>query len=82
MTGEFVFRVTEAYRIEKGKVTYPVRNVILIGNGPEVMRKIDRVGPHLDFTLGFCGKGGQTAAVTEGAPEFRISAITVGGTEV
>jgi TldD protein len=82
MTGEFVFRVTEAYRIEGGKVTYPVRNAILIGNGPEVMQKIDRVGPNLDFTLGFCGKGGQTAAVTEGAPEFRISAITVGGTEV
>jgi TldD protein len=82
MTGEFVFRVTEAYRIEKGKVTYPVRNVILIGNGPEVMRKIDRVGPNLDFTLGFCGKSGQTAAVTEGAPELRISSITVGGTEV
>jgi TldD protein len=81
-TGEFVFRVTEAYRIEKGKVTYPVRNVILIGNGPEVMQKIDRVGPNLDFTLGFCGKSGQRAAVSEGAPEFRISAITVGGTEV
>ena len=82
MTGEFVFRVTEAYRIEKGKVTYPVRNAILIGNGPEVMKTIDRVGPNLGFTLGFCGKGGQTACVTEGAPEFRISAITVGGTEV
>jgi TldD protein len=82
MTGEFVFRVTEAYRIEGGKVTYPVRDAILIGNGPEVMEKIDRVGPNLGFTLGFCGKGGQTAAVTEGAPEFRISAITVGGTQV
>ena len=82
MTGEFVFRVTEAYRIENGAVTYPVRDAILIGNGPEVMQKIDRVGPNLGFTLGFCGKGGQTACVTEGAPEFRISAITVGGTEV
>ena len=82
MTGEFVFRVSEGYRIEKGKVTYPVRDAILIGNGPEVMQKIDRVGPNLDFTLGFCGKAGQTAAVTEGAPEFRISAITVGGTKV
>ncbi len=82
MTGEFVFRVTEAYRIENGQVTYPVRNAILIGNGPEVMQKIDRVGPNLGFTLGFCGKGGQTACVTEGAPEFRISAITVGGTQV
>jgi TldD protein len=82
MTGEFVFRVTEAYRIEGGQVTYPVRNAILIGNGPEVMQKIDRVGPNLGFTLGFCGKGGQTACVTEGAPEFRISAITVGGTQV
>jgi TldD protein len=82
MTGEFVFRVTEAYRIENGAVSYPVRNAILIGNGPEVMQKIDRVGPNLGFTLGFCGKGGQTACVTEGAPEFRISSITVGGTEV
>jgi TldD protein len=82
MTGEFVFRVTEAYRIENGKVTEPVRDVILIGNGPEVMQKIDRVGPNLGFTLGFCGKGGQTACVTEGAPEFRISGITVGGTRV
>jgi len=82
MTGEFVFRVTEAYRIENGRVTEPVRDAILIGNGPEVMQKIDRVGPNLGFTLGFCGKGGQTACVTEGAPEFRISAITVGGTQV
>jgi TldD protein len=81
MTGEFVFRVTEAYRIENGRVTEPVRNAILIGNGPEVMQKIDRVGPNLGFTLGFCGKGGQTACVTEGSPEFRISAITVGGTQ-
>jgi len=82
MTGEFVFRVTEAYRIENGQVTEPVRDAILIGNGPEVMQKIDRVGPNLGFTLGFCGKSGQTACVTEGAPEFRISAITVGGTQV
>lgn len=82
MTGEFVFRVTEAYRIENGQVAEPVRDAILIGNGPEVMQKIDRVGPNLGFTLGFCGKGGQTACVTEGSPEFRISAITVGGTQV
>jgi TldD protein len=82
MTGEFVFRVREAYRIENGQKTYPVRDAILIGNGPEVMQKIDRVGTNLGFTLGFCGKGGQTACVTEGAPEFRISAITVGGTQV
>jgi TldD protein len=82
MTGEFVFRVTEAYRIEQGTIGYPVRDAILIGNGPEVMQKIDRVGPNLDFTLGFCGKSRQTAAVTEGAPEFRISSITVGGTQV
>ena len=59
-----------------------MRDAILIGNGPEVMQKIDRVGPNLGFTLGFCGKGGQRADVTEGAPEFRISAITVGGTQV
>jgi len=79
-SGNFVFRVAEAYMIERGKVTYPVKGATLIGSGPEVLTKVDMVGPDLDYGVGTCGKDGQGVPVCVGQPTVRISAITVGGT--
>ena len=81
-SGNFVFRVAEAYMIERGRITYPVKGATLIGNGPEVLTKVDMVGPDLDYGVGTCGKGGQGAPVCVGQPSVRISAITIGGTKV
>ncbi|MBD3162819.1 MAG: metalloprotease TldD [Candidatus Eisenbacteria bacterium] len=77
-TGNFTFGLREAYRIEDGKVGAPVRGAVLVGNGPEIMKRIDRVGPDLEFWVGTCGKG-QWVPVTSGAPTLRISSMTVGG---
>jgi TldD protein len=79
-TGNFTFGVLEAYRIEDGKIGAPVRGAVLVGNGPEIMKRIDRVGPDLKFWPGTCGKG-QWVPVTAGAPTLRISSMTVGGSE-
>jgi TldD protein len=79
-SGNFTFGVLEAYRIEDGKITAPVRGANLVGNGPEVMTKIDRVGPDQKFWSGTCGKG-QWVPVSSGAPTLRISSMTVGGSE-
>jgi TldD protein len=79
-TGHFTFGVREAYRIEDGKVTRPVRGANLVGNGPEIMQRIDRIGPDLKFWNGTCGKG-QWVPVTSGAPTLRIASMTVGGSE-
>ena len=79
-TGNFTFGVLEAYRIEDGKIGAPVRGANLVGNGPEIMKRIDRVGPDLKFWPGTCGKG-QWVPVTSGAPTLRISSMTVGGSE-
>ncbi len=79
-TGDFVFGVTEAYLIENGRVTAPVRAAQLIGNGPEVLRRIDAVGNDFDTWAGTCGKNGQGVPVSSGQPTLRVSAITVGGT--
>jgi TldD protein len=80
--GDFVFSVTEGYMIEGGKVTAPIRNVNLIGNGPEVLRKVTAVGS--DFALSdgrwTCGKDGQSVPVGVGIPTVLISGMTVGGT--
>ena len=80
--GDFVFSVTEGYMIEGGKVTAPIRNVNLIGNGPDVLRKVTAVGS--DFALSdgrwTCGKDGQSVPVGVGIPTVLISGITVGGT--
>jgi TldD protein len=80
--GDFVFSVTEGYMIEDGKVTAPIRNVNLIGNGPDVLRKVTAVGS--DFALSdgrwTCGKDGQSVPVGVGIPTVLISGITVGGT--
>lgn len=77
-TGNFTFGILEAYRIEDGKVGAPVRGATLVGNGPETMKRIDRVAADQKFWNGSCGKG-QWVPVTSGAPTLRISAMTVGG---
>ncbi|MDP9389780.1 MAG: TldD/PmbA family protein, partial [Actinomycetota bacterium] len=81
-TGDFVFGMTEAYLIEGGKITAPLRDANLIGNGPEVLRNIDAVAD--DFAMagggGMCGKNGQSVPVGMGQPTLRVSGITVGGT--
>jgi TldD protein len=80
-TGDFVFGMTEAYMIEDGKITEPIREGNLIGNGPEVLATIDAVGH--DFAMGSpgtCGKDGQGVPVGDGVPTLRVPALTVGGT--
>jgi TldD protein len=79
-TGDFVFGMTEAYMIENGEVTEPVRAANLIGNGPEVLRAIDAVGSDFDTWAGTCGKDGQGVPVSAGQPTLRVAAMTVGGT--
>ena len=80
-TGDFVFGMTEAYLIENGRITAPVREGNLIGNGPEVLTRIDALGD--DFAMGSpgtCGKDGQGVPVGDGTPTLRVSSLTVGGT--
>jgi TldD protein len=79
-TGDFVFGVTEAYLIEDGKITEPVRAAQLIGNGPETLRLIDGVANDFDTWAGTCGKDGQGVPVSSGQPTLRIAEMTVGGT--
>ena len=79
-TGDFVFGMTEAYMIENGEITEPVRAANLIGNGPETLRLIDAVGNDFDTWAGTCGKDGQSVPVSSGQPTLRVSAMTVGGT--
>ncbi|MDQ1519254.1 MAG: TldD protein [Actinomycetota bacterium] len=79
-TGDFVFGVTEAYLIEHGKVTAPIRAAQLIGNGPEVLSMIDAVGNDFDTWAGTCGKSGQGVPVSSGQPTLRVREMTVGGT--
>lgn len=81
--GDFVFSLTEGYLIENGKITAPIKGVNLIGNGPDVMRKVDRLGSDFQVSDGMwtCGKDGQSVPVGVGCPTMRISAMTVGGTE-
>ena len=79
-SGNFTFAVREAYLIEKGKLTTPVRGATLIGNGPEILKRIDMVGSDLEFWPGTCGKADQWAPITSGSPTLRISSIVVGGT--
>ncbi len=78
-SGDFVFKVNEAYLIENGKVTRPVRGATLIGNGPAVLKDIDMVGNDLGFDIGTCGKDGQHVPVSDAQPTLRIPGITVGG---
>lgn len=82
-SGKFVFSTSEAYRIEKGKITYPIKGATLIGSGPEVMTKISMLGNDLtlDDGIGTCGKDGQSVPVGVGQPTTKVDAITVGGTD-
>lgn len=82
-SGKFVFNVTEAYRIEKGKVMEPVKGATLIGNGPEILMQVSMVGNDLklDKGVGVCGKEGQSVPVGVGQPTLKIDSMTVGGTE-
>jgi TldD protein len=81
--GDFVFSLTESYLIEDGKLTAPLKGVNLIGNGPDVLRKVDLVGNDYALSDGIwtCGKDGQSVPVGVGTPTVRISKITVGGTK-
>ncbi len=82
-SGQFVFTASEAYLIEKGKITSPVKGATLIGNGPEVMQKVSMVGNdlELDKGIGVCGKDGQSVPVGVGQPTLKIESLTVGGTK-
>jgi TldD protein len=82
-SGKFVFSASEAYLIEDGKVTRPVKGATLIGNGPDVLKRISMVGNDLklDDGIGTCGKEGQSVPVGVGQPTLRIDSITVGGTQ-
>jgi TldD protein len=80
-TGDFVFGMTEAYLIENGEITDPLREGNLIGNGPEVLTMIEAIGN--DFAMGppgMCGKDGQGVPVGDGVPTLRVQALTIGGT--
>jgi len=83
-SGQFVFNVTEGYLIEGGRATAPVKGATLVGNGPEVLKQVDRVGSDcaLDPGLGTCGKAGQHVPVGVGQPHLRIREMTVGGTAI
>jgi TldD protein len=79
-TGDFVFGTSEAYLIENGSITEPLRDANLIGNGPEVLRRIDAVAGDFAMVPGTCGKDGQSVPVGCGQPTLRVSAMTIGGT--
>jgi len=83
-SGKFVFSTSEAYLVENGKITTPLKGVSLIGNGPDALTKIVAVGNdmQLDPGVGTCGKNGQSVAVGVGQPTMLLSAMTVGGTEL
>ena len=82
--GKFVFSTSEAYLIENGEITRPVKGATLIGNGPDALTRVSRVGHDLkmDEGVGTCGKDGQSVPVGVGLPTIRIDGITVGGTQV
>jgi TldD protein len=81
--GKFVFSASEAYLIEDGKVTRPVKGATLIGNGPDVLTRVSMVGNdlQLDEGVGTCGKDGQSVPVGVGLPTIRVDGMTVGGTQ-
>ncbi len=82
-SGRFVFCTSEAYLIEHGRVSDPIKNATLIGNGPEVMQQVSMVGNDLEFDhgIGVCGKSGQSVPVGIGQPSLKVDALTVGGME-
>ncbi len=82
--GDFVFSLTESYLVEDGKITAPLKGVNLIGNGPDVMRRVSMLGNDVQLSDGIwtCGKDGQSVPVGVGCPTIKIDTITVGGTKV
>jgi len=83
-SGKFVFSASEAYLIEHGRITAPVKGATLIGNGPDALTRVSRVGRdlQLDEGIGTCGKDGQSVPVGVGLPTIRVDGMTVGGTHV
>jgi TldD protein len=81
-SGKFVFSMAEAWRIENGKLTYPVKGATLIGNGPDALTRVTMIGNdmRLDTGIGTCGKEGQSVPVGVGQPTLKIEGLTVGGT--
>ena len=81
-SGKFVFSASEAYMIENGKITYPVKGATLIGNGPESLKDVSMIGNDLslDTGVGTCGKEGQSVPVGVGQPTLKLDRMTVGGT--
>ncbi|MFN8692950.1 MAG: metallopeptidase TldD-related protein, partial [Holosporales bacterium] len=82
-SGKFVFSASEAYKIENGRVTLPIKGATLIGNGPDSLTRVSMIGNNLrlDGGVGTCGKDGQSVPVGVGQPTLRIDGLTVGGTE-
>jgi len=81
-SGKFVFSAAEAYMIEDGRLTHPVKGATLIGNGPDALTRVTMVGNdlELDAGIGTCGKDGQSVPVGVGQPTLKIEGLTVGGT--
>ena len=82
-SGKFVFSASEAYMIEDGKITAPVKGATLIGNGPEAMGRVSMIGHDMamDTGIGVCGKEGQGVPVGVGQPTLKLDELTVGGTQ-
>ena len=80
-SGDFVFYVSEAYIIRKGKICEPVRGATLTGNGPDALSNILELGDNLLMEPGICGKSGQGVPVTDGQPSMLVDGLTVGGSE-
>lgn len=82
-SGKFVFDCTEAYRVRNGRIEEPLKGAMLIGNGPDAMKRVSMIGNDmaLDPGIGTCGKNGQGVPVGVGQPSLRIDAVTVGGTQ-
>ncbi len=80
-TGDFVFGISEGYLIENGKLSFPIKDSTLIGNGPAILKRIEVVGNNLDFAPGFCGKDGQSISNEVGQPTIKVNKITIGGTK-
>jgi TldD protein len=81
-SGKFVFSASEAYMIENGRITYPIKGATLIGSGPESMNRVSMIGNNmkLDSGVGTCGKEGQSVPVGVGMPTVKMEGLTVGGT--
>ena len=82
VNGDFVFDVSEGYLIQNGEIGAPVRGATLTGNGPDVLRKVERVGRDLGYSIGTCGKSGQGVPVSDAQPTLAIRELIVGGIEV